>query len=172
MPNAKRKTRKRDPNFVAIPVSVKMSLSTLADETLLGATLLGATAEDLFVISCDLQWGLRGHATGEGPIEVGLAHGELSDAEVEEFVEVSFLDPNNILAKERARRPVRRAGIFPGLSSEEVLPSINGNKVRTRVKFHIGEHGLRAWAYNHSGAALAGSDVITIQGTIFGRWHR
>ena len=40
--------------------------------------------EDIFVISVDCMWNLRGHTASETPLEFGFAHGDLSVTEIAE----------------------------------------------------------------------------------------
>ena len=164
--------RRRDRNFVAIPFTEELPLSTLADDTVLGTNLTGNFGEDLFVISIDGLWTLQDLTALEEPIEVGFAHNDLSLTEVKEALNAELTDPDDIIQKEHSRRPVRRAGIFSGVSS--VNRSLNnGVKIRTKMLFMIGnDHGVRFWAFNKSGAPLTTGAVLHVSGTIFGRWHR
>ncbi len=164
------KRRRKSRNFVAIPFDQQLALATLNDNIVLSASTIGVLTEDLFVISVDATWSLRGHTATEGPIEVGFAHGDLTDTEIAEALDASVLDPSDIIAGERARRPVRRSGKFSGLSTEEVLA--NGEQIRTKCKFTIGSgKNFDLWASNRSGANLTTGTIVEVQGTIYGRWR-
>ncbi len=161
----------RRKNFVAIPFAAGLTLSTLADGVVLAGAALAAFGEDIFIVSMDLLWTLRGGTAGEGPIIVGVAHGDLTVTEIKEALEAELTDPDDIIAKERARRPVRRVGVFPGLATNESLE--DGKKIRQKVKFSVGDtHTLNLFAQNNSGGALTGGQICNISGTIYGRWQR
>ncbi len=168
MPKKKQHSRRK--NFQAIPFNVQQGLLTLADETvLLQALLSAAVARGLFLISIDATWAIRGLTAGEGPINVGYAHDDLSVTEVNEALNAELSDPSDIIQRERARRPVRRAGVFHGLATNEVIN--NGAPFRTTLKFTIDDgHNIAIFALNRSGAALTTGAVIEIEGTIYGRW--
>lgn len=172
---AKTKYKKYKTNrkgFVAIPFSTQLSLSTLADDTVLSSSLfISAFGEDIFIISVDAHWALRITAN-ELPVEVGFAHGDLTDIEIKENTEAELTDPDDIIAKERARRPVRRVGVFSvGGVTDMVLN--DGVKIRTPIKFSVGnDHVLNFWAKNISGATLTTGAFVELNGTLFGRWQR
>ena len=134
---SKKRTSRRGKNFQAIPVDVSVALSTLGNGTVIAANLLAALAENYYAISADLQWTIHDLTATEVPIEVGVSHGDLSVTEVGECLDVSFTDPGDIIARERARRPVRRAGVFSGNDSNQSLS--DGNPIRSTIKFMVNE---------------------------------
>ncbi len=155
--------------FVALPYNAVLALSTLGDGIVLTVTPI-VTTEDLFVISVDCNWSIRSQTPGEGPLSVGVAHADLTVGEIAEALDASMVNPDDIIARERSRRPVRRAGVFPGLLAEEVIA--DGRAVRTRCKFSVGQNGLAHYVQNRSGGALSGGAVLVCDGTIYGRWQR
>ncbi len=127
--------------------------------------------EDIFVISIDASWAITNPTVGEGPLEVGWAHGDLTVAEIAEALDAEVTDPDDIIAGERARRPVRRVGKFACLLSDEVL--FNGRVERQLMKISIGDsHTLKMWGRNRSGAIFANGPSIQVDGVIYGRWQR
>ncbi len=161
-----RKSRK---GFVAIPFTDAITLGTLASGTVLKMDNPIVPTEDLFVISVDTTWTIRNLTAGEGPLPIGWAHNDLTVTEIGESIDATMLNPNDIIARERSRRPVRKAGTFHGLSSEESLN--DGMPVRTKCKFSVGETGLTAYVANRSGANLTTGAIILLNGTIYGRWQ-
>lgn len=145
---------------------------TAADEAIVKNALTGSNfGEDFFVVSVIASWAERGGTVGEGPITVGVAHGDLTETEIAEWSVAELTDPDDIIQKERSRRPARKVGAFPGLAANEVLN--HGDQIRTGVKFSIGDgHAIVAWAANRSGAPLTTGMVIDINGVIYGRWQR
>ncbi len=111
----RRRRRARNSKFVAIPFETTVTLADLTDNTVVLSELFSAAlAEDLFVISVDASWAMFDHTAGEGPIGVGFTHNDLSVTEVAEALVAEVTDPSDIIARERAARPVRRTGQFPG----------------------------------------------------------
>ncbi len=169
-----KKKRRRGVNrkgFVAIPFETAVNLVTLANDTVLFASLLAAFGEDIYIISIDAYWNLRNITTAEGPLQVGFSHGDLTVSEVSEALSAELTDPDDIIAKERSRRPVRRAGQFPSVSIDEVLN--DGKPIRTKIKFSVGDgHVINGYIKNRSGAALTTGANLGITGTIYGRWQR
>ncbi len=166
----KKKQYNRRKNFQAFPFNVQLALLALADETVLKANLfVSDLIRGLFNISVDATWAVRGLTAGEGPINVGWAHNDLSIVEIKENLDVEMFDPSDIIARERSRRPVRKSGVFQGLTAVEVIS--NGNIIRTPLRFttDIG-HQIVFWGMNKSGANLTTGAVIEIQGTLYGRW--
>ncbi len=165
--------RRRNRNFVAIPFSTRLPLSTLADGTVLKGDVLGSDlGEDLYIVSIDAQIAIRGATAGEGPILVGFAHDDLSVAEINEALEAELTDPDDIIAKERARRPVRKTGLFSVINANEVLN--DGKAVRTKCRWSEGDgnHRIALWARNQSGATLSTGAILEWFGTVYGRWQR
>lgn len=157
--------------FVAIPVSQQLTLSTLASNTVIAADLIASLTEDLFVISADLMVSLLNQTFSEGPIQVGLAHGDLSVAEIGENLNANVTGPDDIIQMERARRPVRKIGMFSGVAGDITLN--DGKSLRTKVKFTIGDgNALAVWAVNRSGATLTTGTLVRFDGVIYGRWLR
>ncbi len=169
---AKKKQGKNRRNFVAIPFNTDIVLATLADNTVLPATLFSsAFGEDIYVISIDASWILAGSSSQEGPIFVGFAHGDLSAAEILEALDAEQTDPDDRIAKERSSRPIRRVGGFDAQIANETLN--HGVNIRTPMKMSIGnDHFVDAWAVNRSGATLTTGAIIHVNGTLFGRWQR
>ncbi len=173
MPKTSRRRRSggRRKNFIAIPFTTGLALSTLADGVVLQAAVV-SPGEDLFIISVDASWVLRDLTAGEGPIRVGFSHGDLTVSEVKEALEAEVSDPDDIIARERARRPVRQVGMFHGLAADDSLN--NGVNIRTKVKFSVGDgHTFDLFAQNRSGVAnLATGANLICDGVIYGRWQR
>ncbi len=156
---------------MAIPVERDLTLSTLGDDTAIVTSLLGGNfTEDFFWISTDLAWSSKGATAGEGPIVVGLAHGDYIAAEIVENLDVSFLGPGNKIQQEQSRRLVRRVGEIANANSIfHIAPE--GGLIRTKSRFVV-ESGKAAnmWAVNKSGAQLTTGQSIHVVGTIYGRW--
>ena len=79
--------------------------------------------------------------------------------------------PDDIVANERIRRPVRRVGAFPGGNSGEALN--DGRMIRTPMKFALSDGlNIDVWAINRGGATLTTGSIVEFSGTFYGRWMR
>lgn len=155
-------------NFVAIRVSISKALGVLADSTMLLESIIDSIDTDLYVISADLYWSLLQHTAGEGPIMFGLAHGDYSVAEVDEWYESNSEDFNNKIAQEQNKRQCRQAGQFAGLGTDEVLN--DGKSVRTKIKFRVNAaQALNIWIRNESVNAMTTGARVNVNGTIYAR---
>ncbi len=162
----KRRSRK---GFVVIPVNASITLSTLASADVIAASLIPALGEDFFAISADLQWSIRSLTAGEGPLSVGVSHGDYTVGELKEHLDLQFADPDDKIAQEQKRRLVRRSAVFAGLASEESIN--NGNMKRIKIKIRLGDtQTLDIWCHNLSGATLTTGAVIRVVGQVYGRW--
>ena len=167
----KKKSNRRK-GFVAIPFNSAAALSTLADATVLTADLVtGAFGAEIFVISVDIMLAIRDLTDGQVPLQVGLSHGDLSVTEIKEAITANLADPDDIIQKERARRPVRKFGVFNQDGTHLVLN--NGTKVRVPMKFTVGiGHKVSIYVFNQSGASLTTGSVLEYDGVLYGRWLR
>ena len=166
----KRKGKNRK-GFVAIPFTGALALAILADETVIKNSIINAFGEDIYCISLDIALGLRGHTASETPLYFGVCHGDLSNTEVLESIISGLIDPDDIIQKERARRPVRKIGGFQGIGAEPVFN--DGKKYRQVMKFSVGDtHTVDFWVKNQSGAALTTGTIVEYDGVLYGRWQR
>lgn len=163
--------RRKSGGVIPLKVDGEINLGTLADEDVLSVTLPTTVSKDTFLVSADIVWARRNATVGEGPVLVGMAHSDYTDAEIEEAIEATgSWDQSDKIAQEQARRLVRQAGGFQGdtTTTDEILN--NGNPKRTKLRFVV-QNGktLKMWAKNKSGAALTTGSYIEYSGTIWAR---
>ncbi len=164
--------RKNRKNFVAIPFNGSLALLTLADDALIKTTIKNNPfGEDIWVISIDLTVTVRDLTSGQTPLRFGIAHNDLTIAEIDESNTAELTDPDDIIQKERARRPVRKIGVINGTDTNHQFN--DGKYYRQKVAMMIGnDHSLAIWLKNQSGASLTTGSVLEFDGVIFGRWKR
>lgn len=164
--------KRRSKNFVAIPFDVAITVGTPAAEGFSSENMFSSTfAEDIYCLSMDYMADIREHTAAEGPLQLGVCHGDLTTTEVGECLDAELLDPSDIIARERARRPVRNLGFFHGKDTDENLN--NGIKKRQQLKFRVDNgHVLEIWLRNKSGAQLTTGTIVHVVGTLYGRWLR
>ncbi len=157
---------------MAIPFSTEIAVGTPADNAATLVDMLSADlGEDLFCISMDCNYAQRGGTALDGPFQIAVAHGDLTAAEIVEALDAELTDPDDIIQKERARRPVRRVGMFPVAASNEVMNA--GHEVHTTLRFSVGDgHNLSFAAVNRTGGAITTGMIIEITGVLYGRWQR
>ncbi len=178
---AKKYTRKRSrnsKNFVALPISGSGAIGSLADLSVVSDDVFSADLnEDLYMISADLICNVVGLTAGEGdPSMFGIAHGDYTDAEIAEKLNVALLGPGSKIEQERSRRLVRNVGPLYGnglnTHTDMRLSGKTGPGItRTKIKFVIQSgKNLKAFLYNRSGGTITTGAVLQYSGTIYGRW--
>jgi len=166
---AKRKARRRNSKFQALPINVTMTLGALASGVLTSSNLTQLGVTRYRVVAVDIIWSMSDKTADEGPIEVGISNGDLSNTELGEALDASPTSMADIVARERARRPVRRSGKFSAAATAEVLN--DGKKIRTKLNTVLDEGiELEAWARNGDAATLTTGTIIEIEGTVYGYW--
>ncbi len=149
-----------------VKINLAITLAALADGAIKVQVAPDSVVNKVWAVSADLKWSIRDLTAGEGPIIVGFAHSDYSDAEITEALNATgSWDRSDKVTMEQARRFVREAAAFSG-AAEEVLN--DGKAIRTRIGFYI-EDGktLDFWAVNESGATLTTGGVIRVKGTVW-----
>lgn len=161
-----RKRRNLSKNFLAVRVNSAVSMGTLAAATFQSVTLMPNTNQDLWLISADLRWSLGDNAAGEGPIEVGISHGDYNVTEIKEWYESTAGIGSDMISRERSKRRCRESGMFSGNGTAEVLN--DGKAVRTKLGFDIADGiNLDFWVRNGDTGALAGTADVTVNGKVY-----
>ncbi len=165
---AKHKGRRQA--LAVINVNENVTLGTLAS----GVVISQATDQferEFFAISCDLNWSMSGFTGAEGPLEVGVAHGDYTVTEIKENLDLTGMeDPSDKITQEQGRRLVRRSGKFRGQLSNEQIN--DGKPVRTRLRFMLAGSvaTLQFFVHNLNASALTTGAIVQIDGKIYGRW--
>ncbi len=148
-------------------VDETLNLLTLASSTLVAATFDETPDEEVFALSIECTWDLAVHTVDEGPIVVGIAHGDYSDAEIEQVIEsTGSWSRGDLVAQEVARRKVRIVGVFNGDSTEESLN--DGKPIKTTLKFNlITGATLKVFAYNRDASSLTTGSLVMINGHVW-----
>lgn len=145
-----------------------LPLLTLAADDVV-ASVSPPTAEDRTYLRYHKgTWSLRNHTDSEGPISFGLAHSDVSAAEIETYLENTATWFESDIAAQINRqfgRFIKRVGMFHGTVADQVLN--DGMAVYTRLGFTINEdQGINIWARNASGAVLTTGSVIVTEGFV------
>ncbi len=163
-------------NFRAIRVTQNMNLGALAAGTVVIQNLFDNTDQEMRVISADLTWTLANGEADEGPISVGLAHGDYSLTEIDEWFESTAGIAGDEIALERARRKCRHVGDIVGRDTDggggvgNAFGQLKGGqKIRTKMGWHIPENvDISIWARNTGDGALSSTTTdISVSGTVY-----
>ncbi len=172
MPPKTYSRRKRNTKgFRVLRVNTSFALGTLGVTTWLKSVLLANLTQEIYAISADLNWSLSNLTSVQGPIIVGLAHGDYSVAEIKEWFQASNTLSGDQIEQEENRRKCRDAGMFE-TSATVALGHVglkDGKTVRTQLKFRIEESkDLVAWAANLGAEALSITDpIVEVYGKVY-----
>ncbi len=140
------------------------------DESSLGGTLAALTVvstvfdetvnERTFVSSLKAAWSLDNWTptSGAGPVLVGVAHSDYTDAEIEAFIETTgSWNETDQIAQEVGKRKIRVVGIFKGPADALTFEHLNdGNQFTTKLGWILTQgQTLRLWQYNMGASAYA-----------------
>ena len=127
----------------------------------------GNTVDDrVYALWAKGVWSLQGNTAGDGPLMVGFAHSDYSDAEIEEALEAGgSWSQGDKVAQEQARRKVRRAGSFDGVAAQEKLG--DGTEMFRKLGFYIEDaKTIAGWARNTDADARQAGGVVNFNGII------
>ncbi len=156
---AKRRRGRRYRRYIRGNIDEKMSLGTLAGNTLVAQAFAESVEEKTFVSSIDVAWALLGlnPAVGDGPIVVGVSHSDYTAAEIEGFIENtgSWSEGDMITQREIGRRLIKIVGIFHNDTATTTEVLNDGRKLRTKLNWVLTTGDtLDLWAYNSGSSAL------------------
>ncbi len=155
-----RRRKRRMGKYLRGSVDEELSLGTLAPVTLVSALFDETVDEKTLISSVVASWSLENftQAQGDGPILIGLAHSNYSDAQIEEYIEASgSWNEGELIEQEISKRFIRRVGVFEGASLATEIQVLNdGKPIKTKLNWTLMQgQTLRLWAYNQGASALA-----------------
>ncbi len=146
-----------------LPIDTSFTMATLAA----GAGLINAVQsinQNFKAMSIHAVWGINPLADVDGPFLFGLADGELSLAEIEEYLEGQPLDARKAPEVEQVARPVQVIG---GLGIDVRTTYLSGTRVR--LPTFREDKGFTWWIYN-TGITMTTGSFAKMRGRFFGRW--
>nr|APC94145.1 hypothetical protein [uncultured marine virus] len=159
---AKKPSRRKFRKYLKGNIDEVLTLSTLGAGTLISDTFDNAVAEKTFVTSIDAIWELDAFAitSGDGPIEVGVAHSDYSDSEIQQVIDnTGSWDEGDLVSQEIAKRKVRVIGMFDtALGAVGGVQTVlnDGKPIHTKLNWMLQSGDtLRLWAVNKGGSPLA-----------------
>ncbi len=169
---ANRPKRRRMGRYIRGNVQNTLDLGTLAAATLVSATFSGTVEERTLITSIVSTWALKNltQGAGDGPVAVGVAHSDYTDAEIEQVLETTGTwKEGDLVSQEIAKRKVRRIGTFQAnVEDVDVIVLNDGKPIKTRLNWILTTgKTLKFWAYNEGDSALSATDPdLTILGHV------
>ncbi len=170
MARKKGRRRRRMGKYLRGSVDESLALGTLAAKTVVGIAFDETVNERTLVSSVVARYAITGFTpgTGDGPILIGLAHGDYTDAEIEAWIEnTGSWNEGDLVNQEIAARKIRRIGIFEIPDAETLAAVLNdGKPMKTKMNWILLQgQTLRLWAYNLGVSAIATtSPEVSAQG--------
>ncbi len=168
----KARRRRRFRRYLRGTIDENLSLGTLAGKTVVGDDFDEVVNERTFVSSIDAVWAIAEYtaAAADGPILVGIAHSDYTDAEIEAWIESSqSWNEGDMVAQEVAKRKIRRVGMFRapvGATAGDIQVLNEGKPIHTKCNWILNQgQTLKQWAYNVGTSALATTvPIVSAQG--------
>ncbi len=168
---AKRKPQRRRAmgRYLRGSVDEDLVLGGLASKTVISVIFDETVNERTLVSSVVAAYSLAGWTltTNDGPMLVGLAHSDYSDAEIEEFVEATgSWNEGDLVQQEISKRKIRRIGIFEEPDTDTDSVTLNdGKPIKTKMNWIVNQgQTLRVWAYNLGAGPITTGASIHVQG--------
>ncbi len=163
------KRRKRSGRLFVPRIDGQIALGTLAASTMKVTNLPNNVDRPVWAISADIVVTANGLtvAAGDGPIVVGVCHGDYSSVEVEEWYEIaaSWITSNKI-GIEQARRKCRTLASFEINGPQAIVN--DGKPIRVKLGFALAAgETLGMWAYNSGDSALTTGGTVNFNGKAF-----
>ncbi len=138
-----------------------LGLGTLAANTLISSDNADSVDDSAIVTSVVATWAIDSMTVAEdqGPILVGMAHSDYTDAEIEAYVEqLTGWSKADLISREVSQRKIRTVGILGVVISNGAAFLNDGKPIKTKLNWKLAEgQTIAFWAYNVGGAALSGT---------------
>ncbi len=167
-----KKPKRRFRKYLKGKIAETLLLSTLGSEALTSALVGDVVTEKAWLTSVLARWAMSGFtaAAGDGPVLVGVAHSDYTDAEIEDWIEQSASwDQSNKIGQEVGKRFIREVGVFDipvGAVPGSTIVLNDGKPIRTKCGWQLASgQTIRWWAYNMATAGpLTDGSIVQVQG--------
>ncbi len=158
--------------YVRGKIEVDGALGALATKDLIAVPTSETATERMWLSSIKATWALKDMTitVDDGPVLVGLAHGDYTAAEIEEFLEnAGSWSEGSLVAQEIGRRKIRIVGVFraeAGAAEQVQTVTLNEGKPITIKCNWILTTGkaIDFWAYNEGSGPLTTGANLHIYG--------
>ncbi len=140
-------------------------LSTLATITAIKSTLLASPVGSPYrVMSVKATWSVVPFTAGDGPLVVGICHGDYTVTEIKEHIEsAGSIDVGDMIAQERSRRLIRIVGTHSSVTDNTLNA---GRPIKTKLNWLIGlGKTLSFFVYNDGAGSLTTGSFQKVNGT-------
>ncbi len=169
-----RPRKRRFRRYIRGNVEEQLVLTTLGPGVIVGTAFDEAVVERTFVSSLVATWSMAEFtpATDDGPITVGISHGDYTDVEIAEWMDnTASWSEADLVQQEVAKRKIRKVGTFlgPGVggaTNRSVLA--DGRLIKTKLNWILTTgQTLRMWAMNEGASALGTTaPIIRVNGHV------
>ena len=154
------RSKRRMGKYIRGTVDESTSAAALAAKDVVSAVMDETVNERTLISSIVAIWSLRSFTpiANSGPLLVGVAHSDYSEAEIEEFLEATASwNEGDKVAQEVAKRLIRRIGTFGAPDSATDSQTLNdGKPIKTKLNWILLQgQTLQVWVYNLGSAAVA-----------------
>lgn len=166
------RSKRRMGRYIRGNVDDELGAAALAAKDVVGAVFDEVVNERTLVSSLVATWSMHSFTpvTNAGPLVVGVAHGDYTDAEIEEWIEnAGQWNEGNLVAREIGARKIRQIGAFETPQAVEDTVVLNdGRAIKTKLNWILLQgQTLRIWAYNSGSSAISGTTpTILINGHV------
>ncbi len=142
-------------------VDEELALTTLASKDVVGAAFDEVVNERTLISSIVANYSLGNFTPGAniGPFVFGVAHGDYTDAEIEEWLEsTGQWNEGNLVAREIGARKIRQIGVIGGdIDDAADIGKFNdGRQKKTKLNWILLQgQSLRLWAFNTGSQPVA-----------------
>ncbi len=165
--------RRKFRRYIKGQVDEEMAIGTLAPKDVISTGFDQSVVERTFISSMKAAWSLTNVTASStaGPLLVGIAHGDYTSAEIEEWIENtgSWSEADQV-GQEMSRRKIRRVGIFRDqlINEQGIMTLQEGRLITTKLGWILTTgQSLQSWAYNLGTGAYATTDPsVDIQGHV------
>ncbi len=155
--------KRRGPNwrrYLSGAINLQLEIGTLGGKVAVKENLPQTVVDTTRISSLRAVWALENWTpiADVGPIMVGVAHSDYTNAEIEAFIEAaSSWDFGDKIAKEVRSRLVRIVGVLNTPDSVTQSTHLNdGKPIRTKLNWLLAEGDtLAVWAYNQGDGTVA-----------------
>ncbi len=156
----KHKGRRKFRRYLRGAIDVALDIGTLAANTLVSVISGAVVNERTFISSIVATHSLSNvtPAGDRGPLSVGVAHSDYTDAQIEEWIEnTGSWNEGAKVSQEIARRKIKRIGTFTQPDDPAAQVVLNdGKPIKTKLNWILLQgQTVRYWAFNEGSSAYA-----------------
>ncbi len=163
------KRRRRMGRYIRGSVEEQVSLGTLAGQTLIRAGFDQTVNERTLVSSIVATYDVKNFTSGAaiGPLMVGIAHSDYTNAEIEAWIEdTGSWDEGDLVRQEIGNRKIRFVcELRAGATAADGFVANDGKPIKTKLNWILLQgQTLSLWVFNLGGSAI-GTTIPIVQAT-------